>query len=147
MMIILWIIIALLAGIAQPVQGGVNASLRKEVNSPYISGAISNFVGATLMLIVGLILHKGPITIPKFQLNQWWIWTGGVLSLVIVLATIIIPSKISYTTFFGAFIAGQLIMAALIDYFGFFGNEPIAMSPQRLIGIALLIIGVILVKK
>lgn len=146
-MVFLWIIIALLAGIAQPVQGGVNASLRQEVKSPYISGAISNFIGATLMLIVGSFLHKGPITIPKFQLSQWWMWTGGILSLVIVLATIIIPSKISYTTFFGSFIAGQLIMAALVDYFGFFGNDPITMSPQRLIGIALLIIGVVLVKK
>ncbi|MGX6966095.1 hypothetical protein ACWN6Y_04450 [Vagococcus teuberi] len=30
-------------------------------------------------------------------------WTGGIFSLVIVLATIIIPSKISYTTFLGSF--------------------------------------------
>lgn len=48
-------------------------------------------------------LHKGPITIPKCQLSQWWMWTGGIFSLVIVLATIIIPSKISYTTFLGSF--------------------------------------------
>ena len=146
-MFFMWLFVAILAGVCQPVQGGVNSQLRAKVSSPFLSGAISNFIGAIIMLTVGLLVQKEPLTFPKFEWNQWWIWTGGILSFMIVIATIIIPGKISYTTFFGAFITGQLIMATVIDAFGLFGGEPVPLDFKRAIGILLLIVGVLLVKK
>jgi uncharacterized membrane protein YdcZ (DUF606 family) len=44
-------------------------------------------------------------------------------------------------------ICGQLIGSALIDTFGWFGLPAIALTPWRLLGIFLLVVGVLLVQK
>lgn len=144
---VIFIAIALFAGICQPLQGGVNAQLRQETKSPYLSGAISNLIGACLMVLVALLLNSKTLTLPKFDLSRWWIWTGGVFSIIIVVSTIIVPTKISYTTFFSALIAGQLIMATVIDKFALFGGEAIQITPKHVLGILCLLVGVFLVKK
>lgn len=144
----IFILLALIAGISQPIQSGVNGSLKSETNSPYLSGAISNLIGAFLMLLFAFLLSgKQQLIFPKFELDRWWIWTGGILSMIIVVSTIIIPAKISYSTFFATFITGQLLMATIIDRFALFGGESIQISTKHIIGIIFLVIGVILVKK
>ncbi len=49
--------------------------------------------------------------------------------------------------FFTIFICGQLIMSLIIDYFGLFGADRVELSPSRLLGVCLLVLGVVLVKK
>lgn len=144
---IIFIVIAFIAGVFQPIQGGVNAELRLKTKSPYLSGAISNLLGALLMILFALFINGKNLEIPKFEPSHWWIWTGGIFSLIIVVSTIILPTKISYTTFFGTFITGQLIMATLIDRFAIFGGDVIEITTKRILGIVFLLVGVYLVKK
>lgn len=49
--------------------------------------------------------------------------------------------RIGATATIGILIAGQLAMGAVIDRFGLFGVERIAISPPRGVGIVLLGIG------
>jgi transporter family-2 protein len=68
-------------------------------------------------------------------------WLGGVMGLTVVFAITFAQPRIGATATIGILIAGQLAMGALIDRFGLFGVEQIAISPARLAGIALLGIG------
>ena len=68
-------------------------------------------------------------------------WLGGVMGLTVVFAITFAQPRIGATATIGILIAGQLAMGALIDRFGLFGVEQIAISPARLVGIALLGIG------
>jgi transporter family-2 protein len=70
-----------------------------------------------------------------------WMWLGGVMGLTVVLAITFAQPRIGATATIGILIAGQLVMGALIDRFGLFGVDQIAISPARLAGIVLLGIG------
>ncbi len=70
-----------------------------------------------------------------------WLWLAGVMSAVIVFAVALAPPRIGTTTTIGLIIAGNLVMAAVIDRYGLFGLERIGLSPVRVLGIALLGLG------
>ena len=70
-----------------------------------------------------------------------WMWLGGAMGLTVVFAITFAQPRIGATATIGILIAGQLVMGALIDRFGLFGVDQIAISPPRLAGIALLGIG------
>ncbi|MDN7032056.1 DMT family transporter [Lactiplantibacillus plantarum] len=144
---LLFFLLAALAGLFQPIQSGINSQLKYDLNSTYLSGAISNFIGALLMVGLALTLERSGLQSPTLSGNHLWNWTGGILSALIVSAMIIVPKKISYSTFFALFIFGQLFMSLVIDYFGWFGSDHVPLSPSRIIGMLLLLAGVVLVKK
>jgi len=70
-----------------------------------------------------------------------WMWAGGVMGLIVVFTITFAQPLIGATATIGILIAGQLVMGALIDRYGWFGVDQISLSPARLIGIALLGIG------
>jgi transporter family-2 protein len=70
-----------------------------------------------------------------------WRWIGGVMGLTVVFSITFAQPRIGATATIGILIAGQLVMGALIDRYGWFGVDQISLSPARLIGIALLGIG------
>ena len=70
-----------------------------------------------------------------------WMWLGGVMGLTVVLAITFAQPRIGATATIGILIAGQLVMGALIDKYGLFGVDQIAISTPRAIGIVLLGIG------
>ena len=74
-----------------------------------------------------------------------WLWLGGVMSAAIVYALALGPPRIGTTTTVALVIAGNLVMAAVIDAYGWFGSERIPLSAARVLGIALLALGAALV--
>ena len=70
-----------------------------------------------------------------------WLWIGGVMGLFIVLTITFAGSRIGTTATVGILIGGQLAMGAVIDRFGLFGGEQIALSWPRALGIGLLAVG------
>jgi len=111
---LLFFLLAALAGLFQPIQSGINSQLKYDLNSTYLSGAISNFIGALLMVGLALTLERNGLQSPTLSGNHLWNWTGGILSALIVSAMIIVPKKISYSTFFALFIFGQLFLSFFV---------------------------------
>ena len=70
-----------------------------------------------------------------------WMWTAGIMSAFIVFAVALGPPRIGTTTTIALVIAGNLVMAAIVDRFGLFGLERIGLSPIRVLGIVLLGVG------
>lgn len=70
-----------------------------------------------------------------------WMWLGGLMGLTVVTAITFAQPRIGATATIGILIAGQLVMGAVIDRFGLFGVQQIAITAPRAIGIALLGIG------
>jgi bacterial/archaeal transporter family-2 protein len=127
------------AGLAGSVQAAVMGEFGDRVGIvPAIAlSTIVTFVGGLILLTVvergrglGAALHEPP-----------WLWLGGLLSLFIVLAITVAPPRIGVAATVGFVITGNLIMAAVIDQFGLFGQDQIAIGAARLIGLALLAAG------
>ena len=66
---------------------------------------------------------------------------GGATSVVIILAITVAGRRIGIVATTSVLIAAQFTVGALIDRFGWFGVERIPLSPQRLVGLALLAVG------
>jgi transporter family-2 protein len=70
-----------------------------------------------------------------------WLWTGGALSVLIILAITVASPRIGLVATIGTIIALNLGMAAAIDRFGWFGLDRIGISSTRVAGLVCLGIG------
>ena len=70
-----------------------------------------------------------------------WMWAGGAMGLTVVFTITFAQPRIGATATIGILIAGQLVMGAVIDRFGLFGVDQIAISWPRALGIVLLGVG------
>jgi transporter family-2 protein len=72
----------------------------------------------------------------------WWAWCGGLLGVFYLWATVVVSPKLGVAVTFGLVIAGQVATSMLLDHFGLL-NEPVhPATPQRLLGMALVVSGV-----
>jgi transporter family-2 protein len=73
-----------------------------------------------------------------------WLWIGSVMGAIVVFTITFAGPRLGTAATIGLLIAGQLAMGAVIDRFGLFGVDQIALHWPRLLGIALLAVGAVL---
>lgn len=76
----------------------------------------------------------------------WWAWSGGILGAVFILLVILLLPSLGAATLLALVVAGQMTAAVLMDHFGAFGLAQQSLSISRLLGVALVIAGVVLIK-
>ena len=140
------VVLALSAGLAGSVQAAVMGKLGERVGIFEALG-FSTIVSIVIGLVVLLVVRQSFDGIGAAARQPAWLWLGGALSAFIVLAITVGPPRIGVTATVGTVIAGNLVMAALIDRFGWLGNEQIPLNWQRVAGIALLAAGAALTLK
>jgi transporter family-2 protein len=142
-----WTALALGAGGVIAVQAAVNSRLGRELGNPALATFIS-FATGTVCILLYCLLAK--ITLPASQSVlrvPVWAWCGGLLGAVYVLIVITTTPKLGVGTMVGLTVAGQMLMAVALDHFGMLGLERHPISFGRLAGMALLIAGVVLLKR
>jgi len=132
--------LAVLAGFAGSVQVAVMGRFGGRIG---VVEALTFATGVQLLLSLTILLvaRTGLGGLGGAFRTPVWMWLGGVMGLTVVFAITFAQPRIGATATIGILIAGQLVMGALIDRFGLFGVEQIAISPARLAGIALLGVG------
>jgi bacterial/archaeal transporter family-2 protein len=132
--------LTVLAGLAGSVQVAVMGRFGERIG---IAEALtfSTAIQLVLSLTILLAARSGLGGLGGAFSSPAWMWLGGVMGLTVVFTITFAQPRIGATATIGILIAGQLVMGALIDRFGLFGVEQIAISPARLAGIALLGIG------
>ena len=138
------VLFALVAGTFLPVQAGVNTRLAQFVGGPVRASMVSFAVGAIALLVVVLLFYRTGAVHARHA--PWWAWVGGLLGAVYVTASVVVPVRIGAAPFFGILVAAQLVMGALIDRFGLIGFPERGLSPLRIVGVALLVGGGLLVR-
>ncbi|MGZ8695387.1 MAG: DMT family transporter [Gaiellaceae bacterium] len=124
------------AGLAGAVQAAVMGELGDRVGIvPAIT--FSTIVGVAGALVLLGVVERGSGLRAALH-EPVWLWIGGLLSLFIVLAVTVAPPRIGVTATIGLVIAGNLVMAAVIDQFGLFGQDQISITLTRVAGLALL---------
>lgn len=134
------IALAIAAGIAGAVQAAVMGELGGRAGifpALAFSGVVSVVLGLSLLLIVTQSL-RGLGDVVREPL---WLWTGGALSVLIILAITVASPRIGLVATIGTIIALNLGMAAAIDRFGWFGLDAIAIGWTRVVGLVFLGVG------
>ena len=105
--------------------------------------ALTFSTGVQLVFAVALLLAaRGGIGgMGHLGRTPAWMWIGGLMGLTVVTAITFAQPRIGATATIGILIAGQLVMGAVIDRYGLFGVDRIAISTPRAAGIVLLGIG------
>jgi transporter family-2 protein len=131
------VVLAILAGLAGSVQVAVMGRFGDRI------GVVEALFFATcvqlvLSLAILLVARLGTGRLANAFHAPPWMWLGGVMGLTVVFAITFAQPRIGATATIGILIAGQLVMGAVIDRFGLFGVDQIAISWQRALGIGLL---------
>lgn len=144
---ILFLLLALAAGVLLPVQAGLNAQLRSALGSPIAAAFVSFLVGTATLAAATLVFRVSfPVT-RAWALTPVVQWTGGIIGAVYVLAAVVLAPKLGAGTLVASVVAGQMITSLLLDHYGLIGFPIHSLSPVRLIGAALVIAGVVLIQR
>lgn len=147
MPLIIFIALAIVAGVAVPVQAAVNARLGKAVGDPLYGTFISFLVGAAGMFLY-LVVNRIDFTqIQQLRGEHWSTWVGGLLGAFFVASLIILTPRLGIALTLGLTIAGQMVFALIMDHYGWLGTPVIAITWPRVLGVVLIIAGVWLVQK
>ena len=76
-----------------------------------------------------------------------WLWSGAIMSLIIVLAITVAGSRIGVIATVSVLLVGQFAAGAVIDQYGLLGADRVPVNWLRILGIALLAAGAALTLK
>ena len=131
------IALAVAAGLAGAIQAAVMGVLG-ERTGVFPALAFAGIVSVVLGVCLLLIARQSVRGLADVVRQPVWLWTGGALSVLIILAITVASPRIGLAATIGTIIALNLVTAAAIDRFGWFGLDRIAIGWPRVLGLALL---------
>ncbi|MDC6366208.1 MULTISPECIES: DMT family transporter [Flavobacteriaceae] len=144
---ILFILLAIVAGAVLPLQAGLNVQLGKSVNQPIFAAFASFFIGTIGLLIYLFILKFDFSSITQVKTVSPVVWTAGILGAFYVAAVIILAPKLGTALTFVLVVAGQMTVSLVLDHYGLLGLPVKQINWQRLLGVAFLVAGVLLIRR
>jgi len=129
--------LAVAAGLAGAVQAAVMGELGERAGI-FPALAFSGIVSVVLGLALLLIAKQSLAGLGDVVRQPLWLWTGGALSVLIILAITVASPRIGLAATIGTLFALNLGAAAAIDRFGWFGLDQIAIAWPRAVGLVLL---------
>ena len=143
---ILPVLLVIFAGGMIAVQAPTNAMLAKAGGSPVLAALISFAVGTVALFAAWLASGNRPQAV-TFGGLPWYAWLGGLYGATYVAVAAYAAPRIGLASLITIGIAGQIAMALWLDHIGALGlpREPVSLG--RLLGAALVIAGVVLVRR
>ena len=140
------ILVVVLAGGATALQAPTNARLASAVASPVNAAFISFAVGTTVLGIVAALMQTRP-DMAAARALPWYAWLGGVYGACFVVAAAWGVPRLGVAMTITLMVAGQLLLSLVLDHFGALGVPQSPISLTRVAGVALVIAGVLLVRR
>ena len=150
-LIILYLIIAIIAGISTCVQSALNRRMKVLIKGTPYQSVFLCFLNASLILtVINIILYaiKGDWFETHNAYFTWYMFFGGLMGAFVVGMLIVCPGLIGFVATYISVIFGSLIMSIILDYTNAFGvdrKEMLHKSAFRIVGVALVFIGAVLV--
>jgi transporter family-2 protein len=145
-----WVGLGLAAGAVLPIQGAVNAQLRADVDAPVTVGAFSFLVAtASMAVVLAAVLALNRSARPsaaRLGSLPWWGWLGGACGATYVTSVFVLIPEIGVAPTVALTVAGQQIASVFVDRYGLLRLPRRPISPPRLAGVVLLLIGVALIQ-
>jgi transporter family-2 protein len=146
-MTVLFIAMAIGAGVFMVVQSSINGQVRIRLGDPWQAALLSTSVSTISLFIVSLIATRKLVPdLGRIADGPWWLWTGGLLGACIVAASLYLVSKLGSGVLFALLVTGQMLAAMTMDHYGMLGLPVHHINVQRVIGVVLLLAGVTLIR-
>jgi bacterial/archaeal transporter family-2 protein len=140
------VVLTLIAGIAGTVQVAVMGRFGDRIGivpAFAFATAVTAAVGVILLLVVQRSLSGYGDALGQ----PAWLWIGGLMGAIVVLVITVAAPRIGTTATVAIFVFAQFAAAAVVDRYGLFGLDRIALSWSRALGLVLLGVGAALTLK
>lgn len=142
----LWVVLALVGGVALAIQAGVNRELRMRLGHPSLA-VLANTLIAAALTAAYVVAARVPIpNAATLGGVRWWQWFGGGLGAAYLLIVVVLAPRLGAASLLGLLVAGQLLAALVLDHFGLLGFPVHTVSTGRIVGVGCLIVGVVLIR-
>jgi transporter family-2 protein len=74
-----------------------------------------------------------------------WAWFGGLLGALYVASTTVLGPRLGAAALLALTLAGQMLASLAVDHYGVMGFPQNTVTPSRLLGAALLVVGALLI--
>ena len=138
-------LMASLVGAGLASQAAVNTQLRAATGSALWAATISATLTVILLAAAQLVARE-PLTLPRAAEYPWWIWIGGIMGAFYMFAIASFTRHLGVALMFGSIVVGQLLAGLLIDHYGLFNSPVQPLSPSRIAGAFLLVVGLALIR-
>lgn len=133
------------AGIGIPIFAALNSALGQQLGGPLAATAVTFGVGLVIALV--LVALTGLPDRAAFTFERPWIWFGALFMLFYATSVAFAAPRIGLGNAIFFVLLGQIVAAAAIDHFGWLGAIQTALTPKRLIGIAVMALGLYLARR
>jgi bacterial/archaeal transporter family-2 protein len=143
-----YMIVAIVLGALVTVQPLLNAILARSIGSPF--GATTVVIGVACLIgvvFIAVLGNGGEINVRTLTNVPWWVYLTSLIGVLYIAGGVVIAPVTGAFLFFVCIIGGQLIGSAVMDHLGAFGLPVREISIKRLVGLALVLGGAILVSK
>lgn len=134
---------SVIAGVAMSIQGIMNTRLQEGIGlweaNAYVQGT-AFFLSLAAVWLLGSGSLREITSMPK------WTLLGGALGLVITITVVLSIKGLKPTAAISAILIAQLLAAALIEGFGWMGQEKSAFTLKQFLGLGMMIGGMLLFK-
>jgi bacterial/archaeal transporter family-2 protein len=138
------VLLAVAAGCFVGLQAPVNARLGREVGS-FQAATVSFTIGALALILVTSLSSGGLGGIGHVGRAPWWALIGGILGAFYVTVALVTVRTLGVSGLTAIVVAGQLSIAVVVDRFGLLGIARQPIDAARVLGLALLVVGAVLV--
>lgn len=144
----LFVMVGFTIGALFTCQAGVNAHLKSHLSVPIQAAFVSFFTGTLVLsiLCLGQYFSDGQ---PWFKGGisnvPWWAWLGGLIGAFNVSFAIFLTPRLGAILLALTIISGQILTAIVLEHFGAIGFQRIPLSPHRIIGSIMVLLGVLIV--
>jgi bacterial/archaeal transporter family-2 protein len=137
------VVLTAVAGGLIALQAPINAGLGKATgNLP--AALVSFLIGTAALAAIVVLSGKAGGLGNTFDVS-WYYLLGGFLGAIYVFNALVAVSVIGAGGVAAATIFAQLTASVLIDRLGLFGLDEVPFTPERVLGVVLLLVGTILV--
>jgi transporter family-2 protein len=137
------VLLTAIAGGLIALQAPINAGLGKETGS--LSAALVSFLIGTVALAAIVVFSGKAGGLGSAFDVSWYYLLGGLLGAVYVTTALVAVTAIGAGGVAAMTVTSQLVASVAIDRFGLFGLDQVPLSPERLLGVLLLLAGTVLV--
>jgi bacterial/archaeal transporter family-2 protein len=134
------------AGMCIALQASANGKFRQNLGDPWYPAFFSICGTFVTAIIAMLVLRPATPASETLQSTQWWNWIGGPLGAAIVLAGAALTPKLGAAAFIALVVGGQLVCSVFMDHYGLMGLTEQPMTVGRVLGVALVVVGVVCIK-
>jgi transporter family-2 protein len=139
-------LLAFAVGAGLVIQVGMNMALSRAFGSPVAASFVNFMVGTFALGALFLMRHDLP---GREQVAgvPTWAWFGGFLGAAYVTVATLAGPRLGAMLLLALTVAGQMVASLVVDHHGWLGFAQQPVTALRLLGVALLVLGIVLIAR